>query len=164
MADPTNNGLPPGATLVSGTVPPSDQQTPPPQGILSGLISKAKDAWSAGQNKRDSESAMVNETVEALKRGDFGSAAETLLDHLTHSAKSVGQGIVGGLADDYQSAKDTLTNKHDSFDPAHPEKTQTLGTPIIPMGGSLRTSPAGAGVLAETEHAALPARANPLRA
>jgi hypothetical protein len=109
--------------------------TAAPQGILSGLISKAKDAWTAGQTKRDSEAAMVTETVEALKRGDFGSAAETLLDHLTHTARSVGQGIGGGFSNDVKTAKENLTGGGPTFDPANPGATPPLGTPIMPLPG-----------------------------
>lgn len=121
-------------------------------GFLTGLISKAKDAWTAGQAHRAAEAQVVSDTVDALKRGDFGTAAEGLLDHLAHTAKNVASGVAGGLEQDYQNAKAVLTQ-------ADPQHGKMYAMPIAPGPG---VSTALKSFSTEEAAAATAAQATPL--
>jgi hypothetical protein len=150
--------LPPGATPVDSSVPASNGVTSiaaltpptatqqPQQGFMTGLLSRAKQAWVDGQAQRDAETQVVKDVTDALKKGDYGTAAEHLLDHLAHGAKDIYQDQKSRFQEDYQNAKANLTqldplNHGVPFDPQHPEKSQVYAQPIFPMGGPLRLAP-----------------------
>jgi hypothetical protein len=141
-----------GATDTSAA-PDSAVPQQPRQGFLTGLISNAKDDWAKLKATRDAEAQVATTTIDAIKKGDYGTAAETLLDHLAGRAVQVGQGIIDVGKGVYQNAKANLSqlnplNKGVPFDPAHPERTQQYNQPIFPAGSPVRLSAAGEDVLA----------------
>ena len=128
--------LPAGATPVDASVSAPDTtasvqppSAPPTQGVITGLLSRAKQAWTDGQAKRDAEAQVVKDVTDALRRGDYGTAAENLLDHLAHGAQDLYHDQASRFQQDYQNAKANLTQRDPlnhgvPFDPQHPEKSQ----------------------------------------
>ena len=71
---------------------------------LKGIIETAKQKWQASQVEAQKEQQMASATMEALKSGNYGQAAELLLQHLSTSAKNaidpmgMGRGMLEGAA------------------------------------------------------------------
>ena len=111
--------------------PPAESGPPPapPEGYashyLKSLIDQTKQQWASTQEFRDREAQVAKGVTEAVKKGDFGSAAEMLITHLYHAAggaaKGLGSNIVAGVMP--QSDERDLS------------KEQPLGAPITPFPG-----------------------------
>jgi len=76
---------------------------------LKGIIETAKQKWQASQVEAQKEQQMASATMEALKSGNYGQAAELLLQHLSTSAKNaidpmgIGRGTIEGAANSIKS-------------------------------------------------------------
>lgn len=86
------------------------------------VIDQTKQQWAAGQEWRDREAAVAKGVTEAVKKGDFGGAAEILIPHLENAAKSV-------ASRGYENFKENIG----VTPPSDPNRV--LGGPIMPIPG-----------------------------
>ena len=122
---------------------------------LKGLVDSAKQTWAAGQAQRDAEAKVVKDSIDAVKRGDYGTAAETLLSHIASGAANItkqqfsqgGDTLVNAAKEAAGNVKANLTE----LDPQHGKMYARPVTPIPGVG-------AAAGDFAD-EAAAAPASA-----
>ena len=147
------SGLPPGVVLDSAphdsvpTAPSAASQTTPPaappqpQGFyqasgVKSLVDQAKATWATGQQQRDREAQVVKDVTDSVKRGDFGTAAETLLSHLYHGAINTtkqqfeqgGAALTSMVGEATHNVKANLTE----LDPNH---GQMYASPVFPGPG-----------------------------
>ena len=95
------------------------------------LIDSAKQAWAAGQSTRDAEAQVAKNVTDLVKKGDFGTAAETLLSHLYHGAvNTTKQQLTQGGQDLVNTAKGIYKSATTPNDP-----NTMLDAPITPMPG-----------------------------
>src|ERR1017187_1158292 len=91
--------------------------TGPPQGFwnatgIPALVHSAKQSWADSQHIRDQESQVAKSVTESVKKGDFGSAAELLLNHIGERGGQV-------LGKVYEGAKENLNANLTELDPNH---------------------------------------------
>lgn len=155
-AQGTNNGnspAPAGGDLASrvsavASGGPSQPAEPegPPQGFMNAtgipqLIHSAKQSWMDSQPIRDAEANVAKNVSESVKKGDFGTAAEILLNHIGERGAQVASNV-------YQGAKGNLKANLTELDP---NQGKMYATPIFPGPG---VGNAAADVAATAEPAA----------
>jgi hypothetical protein len=124
------NSAPPSATQ-QPTDPVADLAKPmaappaPPEGYglhyLKSVIDQTKQQWTQTQAWRDQEAQVAKTVGEAVKKGDFGTAAEVLIPHLMRGAGSV--------------AKSVINNAVANATELDPNHGQMYANPIAPMPG-----------------------------
>lgn len=132
---------PPGYTLEGQGSGATQQPASQPQGFyqgsgLKGLVESAKQTWAAGQSQRDAEAKVAKDVTEHIKRGDFGTAAETLISHLYHGAVDITKQQIQQGGDALAStAKEVAGNVKANLTELDPNHGEMYASPIAPMPG-----------------------------
>lgn len=107
----------------------SDIDKPPKQGFWQATIQSAKDAWTNSQPIRDQEAQVAKNVSGAAKKGDFGTAAEILLNHLGERGAQVAGAAYHGATENIKNAILPQSYNRDL------STEKPLGSPLTPLPG-----------------------------